>query len=86
MHMGFSQLETFEFIGKTENRAKLFLRKFCWKNGHVFCINCNSHKIYRLKGKKFRCKRCGNTFHDFSNRWIGQCRVPLKKLLSIHPL
>lgn len=81
--MAFSQLETFEFIGKTENRARLFFRRFCWKKGHVFCNVCNSYKIYRLKGKKFRCKRCGNTFHDFSDRWIGQCRIPLKKLLWI---
>lgn len=81
--MVLSQLETFEFIGRTENRARLYLRKFCWKNGHVFCSTCHSYKIYRLKGKKYRCTRCGNTFHDFSHRWIGQVRISCKKLLWI---
>lgn len=81
--MNLSNLETFEFIGRTENRARLFLKKYCWKNSHVFCTTCGSRKIYRLKGKKYRCKRCGFTFHDFSNRWISTIRISFKKLLWI---
>lgn len=76
-------LSTFEFIGKTENRARLFFRKKCWKKGHVFCSGCRSYKIYRLEGKKYRCKRCGNTFHDYSVRWIGKFRIPYKTLLWV---
>lgn len=76
-------LETFEFIGKTENRARLFFRKKCWKKGHVFCSGCHSYRIYRLADKKYRCKRCGNTFHDFSGRWINQVRISFKTLLWV---
>jgi transposase len=76
-------LETFEFIGKTENRARLYFRKKCWKKGHVFCSGCHSYRIYRLAGKKYRCKRCGNTFHDFSGRWISQVRIPFKTILWV---
>lgn len=76
-------LETFEFIGKTEHKARLYFRKFCWKKGHVFCTRCSSYKIYRIRGQKYRCKRCGYTFHDFSNRWINKLRISYKKWLWI---
>jgi len=77
------KLESFEFITKTENRARLFLRKSCWKNGPVFCTRCRSRKIYRITGKRYRCKRCGYTFHDFTNRWINRLRISHKKWLWI---
>lgn len=77
------KLETFEFITKSENRARLFLRKACWKNGPVFCTRCRSRKVYRIIGKRYRCKRCKYTFHDFSNRWISKLRIPYKKWLWI---
>jgi transposase len=76
-------LETFEFIGKTENKARLFYRKYCWKKRHVFCTRCSSYKIYRIIGKRYRCKNCGYTFHDFSNRWINKLRISYKKWLWI---
>jgi transposase len=76
-------LETFEFIGKTENKARLFYRKYCWKKSHVFCTRCYGYKIYRIIGKKYRCKNCGYTFHDFSNRWINKLRISYKKWLWI---
>jgi transposase len=81
--MNHSHLETFEFVGRTENQARLFFKKYCWKNSRIFCIACRSRKIYRLKGKKYRCKRCGYTFHDFSQRWIGKVRISFKRLLWI---
>lgn len=76
-------LETFEFIGKTENKARLFLKKYCWKKSHVFCSRCRSYGIYRIQGKRYRCKRCGYTFHDFTNRWINRLHIPFKKWLWI---
>ena len=76
-------LETFEFIGKTENKARLYFRKFCWKNSHIFCSRCRSSKIYRIIGKRYRCKQCGYTFHDFTNRWINKLRISYKRWLWI---
>lgn len=76
-------LQTFEFIGKSENRARLFLRKLCYKKGRVFCTRCHSRKIYRLLGKRYRCKRCGYTFHDFTGRWINRVRISYKQWLWI---
>lgn len=64
------KLESFEFITKSENRARLFLKKACWKNALIFCTRCNSRKVYRIIGKRYRCKRCRYTFHDFSKRWL----------------
>lgn len=77
------KLETFEFITKSENRSRLFLRKSCWKNGTVFCTRCRSRKIYRIRGKRYRCRRCRYTFHDFSNRWFNRLNISYKKWLWI---
>jgi transposase len=78
------KLESFEFVGKSENRARLFFKKACWKNGRIFCTRCrNRKKIYRIVGKRYRCRRCGYTFHDFSGRWINRLRIPFKKWLWI---
>ena len=76
-------LKSFETLIKTENSARLFLTKLCWKNSHRFCTRCRSRKIYRIVGKRFRCKRCGYTFHDFSGRWINRLRISYKKWLWI---
>lgn len=76
-------IETFEFITKTENKARLFFKKFCWKKCHIFCTRCRSYKIYRIEGKRYRCKQCGYTFHDFTGRWINKLKVSYKKWLWI---
>jgi transposase len=76
-------LKSFEALIKTENSARLFLAKLCWKNSHRFCTRCKSRKLYRIVGKRFRCKRCGYTFHDFSGRWINRLRISYKKWLWI---
>lgn len=76
-------LETFEFITKSENRARLFLRKKCCKNRRVFCTACRSYKIYRIPDKRYRCKRCGFRFHDFTGRWINELKISFKKWLWI---
>lgn len=76
-------LSTFEFIGKTENRARLYFKKYCWKKSHVFCSSCKGHKIYRIIGKRYRCKRCGYTFHDFSGRWLNRVHISYKQWLWI---
>ena len=29
-------VNTFEIVGKTENKARLFFKKYCWRNSLVF--------------------------------------------------
>src|SRR5512135_2800129 len=77
------KLESFEFITQSENRTRLFFKKACWKNGPVFCTRCRSRKVYRLVGRRYRCKRCKYTFHAFSNRWINELNISFKKWLWI---
>ncbi len=72
-------IESLEFITRTENKARLFFKKFCWKKGHIFCTRCGSYNIYRIMNKKYRCKRCKYTFHDFSFRWLNKVRISYKK-------
>ena len=76
-------LNTFEYLCKTENKARLYFKKNCWKNSHVFCTTCRSYKIYRIPDKRYRCKRCGYRFHDFTGRWINRLNISFKKWLWI---
>jgi transposase len=76
-------LNTFEYLCKTENRARLYFKKNCWQNRHVFCTTCRSYKIYRIPDKKYRCKRCGYKFHDFTGRWLNKVKISYKKWLWI---
>ena len=76
-------LNTFEYLCKTENRARLYFKKNCWQNRHVFCTTCRSYKIYRISDKRYRCKRCGYKFHDFTGRWLNKVKISYKKWLWI---
>jgi transposase len=76
-------LNTFESLCKTENKARLYFKKYCWKKRHVFCTTCRSYKIYRIPDKRYRCKRCGYKFHDFSGRWINKLNISFKQWLWI---
>lgn len=71
-------IKGFENVIRSENRARIYFRKHCWKSGHVFCIRCRSYKAYRIAGKRYRCKRCGYTFHDFTGRWIDRLNITYK--------
>ena len=77
------RLTKFNFVEKSENRARLFFVKRCWKNYRRFCIRCRSYQIYGLQGKRYRCKRCGYTFHDLSGRWINKLRISYRKWMWI---
>jgi len=74
-------LKTFENVIKTENSARLYFRKNCWKNGRIFCTRCQSKHAYRIAGKRYRCKDCKYTFHDFSGRWINKLNSSFKTWL-----
>ena len=76
-------LKSFETLVRTENTARLFFKKLCWKNYRRFCIRCRSYEIYQIVGKRLRCKRCKYTFHDFSGRWINCLRISFKQWLWI---
>jgi len=78
-----NRLETIVNISRHEKRARKHFKKFCWKNGHVFCSDCGSYKIYRGSDGRYRCKRCGNRFHDFTNRWLNAVHIPLKTWLWV---
>ncbi len=77
------RIKSFETLVRSENRARLFFVKLCWKNYRRFCIRCRSYKVYRLSGKRYRCGRCRYTFTDFTGRWINNLRISYKKWLWI---
>ena len=76
-------LKSFESLIKTEKTARSYFVKLCWKNYRRFCSRCRSYEIYRIVGKRFRCKRCKYTFHDFSGRWINRLNIRYREWLWI---
>jgi transposase len=54
-----------------------------WRQTRRFCVRCHSAKIYRLADKRYRCARCGYTFHDFTKRWIGELNLTARQWLWI---
>ena len=76
-------IKGFESLVKSENKARLYFARLVWKNGHVFCPRCRSRKVYRLIGKRYRCKSCGYTFHDFTGRWINKLNISYRDWLWV---
>ncbi|RPI76346.1 MAG: IS1595 family transposase [Desulfobacteraceae bacterium] len=76
-------LENFETLINKEKTARAFFVKSCWKNYRRFCVKCGGYKTYRIAGKRYRCKRCQYTFHDFSGRWLNALRITSKQWLWI---
>ncbi|MEM4721943.1 MAG: IS1595 family transposase [Candidatus Methanomethylicaceae archaeon] len=74
-------LKSFESLIKTERSATRYINRSCWKNYRRFCIRCDGRKIYALRHQRYRCKRCGYEFSDWTGRWIGQLRISAKPWL-----
>ena len=51
------------------------MAKRLWKNYRHFCIRCKSYKVYRLSDDRFRCKRCGYTYFEWTGRWLGKLKI-----------
>ncbi len=45
-------LNTFEYLCKTENKARLYFKKYCWENSHVFF----SQRVEATKSIEFLIK------------------------------
>jgi transposase len=76
-------IKAFESLIKNESSACKYLQRLCWKNYRRFCIRCRGYKIYSLSDKRYRCKRCGYTFSDFSRRWINRLRIDKRDWLYL---
>ena len=68
-------IKSFHLIVRKENTARRFLAKRLWKNYRRFCIRCKSYKVYRLSDGRFRCKRCGYTYFEWTGRWLGKLKI-----------
>jgi transposase len=70
-------------LQKRKIKLACFLENSAGKIAIFFCPRCRNYKIYRIIGKRYRCKRCGYTFHDFAGRWLNELKVSCKKWLWI---
>jgi transposase len=76
-------LKSLESLFRSERRSFLHLVNEAWRQNRRFCVRCESSKIYRLADKRYRCGRCGYTFHDFTRRWIGELNLTARQWLWI---
>ena len=76
-------LKSLESLFRSERRSFLHLVNEAWRQNRRFCVRCQSTKIYRLADKRYRCARCGYTFHDFTRRWIGELNLTARQWLWI---
>jgi transposase len=76
-------LKSLESLFRSERRSFLHLVNEAWRQTRRFCVRCQSTKIYRLADKRYRCARCGYTFHDFTRRWIGELNLTARQWLWI---
>ena len=76
-------LKSLESLFRSERRSHLFLVNEAWRQNRRFCVRCRSSKIYRLADRRYRCARCGYTFHDFTRRWVGELNLTARQWLWI---
>lgn len=76
-------LKSLETLFRSERRSFLHLVNEAWRHNRRFCVRCESSKIYRLADKRYRCARCGYTFHDFTRRWIGELNLTARQWLWV---
>lgn len=76
-------LKSLESLFRSEKRSFLHLVNEAWRQNRRFCVRCESSKIYRLADRRYRCARCGYTFHDFTRRWIGELNLTARQWLWI---
>jgi transposase len=76
-------LKSLESLFRSERRSYLRLVNEAWRQNRRFCVRCHSGKIYRLADKRYRCARCGYTFHDFTRRWVGELNLTARQWLWI---
>ena len=74
-------LKSFEALIKTEIAAQRHVLRSCYPGGRRFCPDCGGRKLYAVRRERFRCKRCGAEFGDWTGRWIGQRRITAKDWL-----
>jgi transposase len=77
------ELKSLENLLRSEVRARQFFVQKCWREKRPFCIRCGSQTVYRLADKRYRCARCGYTFHDFTRRWIGELNLTVRQWLWV---
>ncbi|GAB6059173.1 transposase [Desulfonatronum parangueonense] len=73
----------YEKLILSENNARRYLLKFCWKNHQRFCPRCRQRRNYPLTDGRRRCAQCAYTYHDFTGRWINNCDLKCREWLRL---
>jgi transposase len=73
----------FESLIESEEIARQYLARACWKNWIHFCIRCRTRRLYRIRRDRYRCGDCGYEFSDFSGRWINKVKLQAQDWLRL---
>lgn len=73
----------FEYVVRSENRARHFFRRKRWKKGRIFCTACHSYNVVRIPDRRYRCRRCKYRFHDFTGTYLNEIQIPFRSWLWI---
>jgi transposase len=77
------KVDHFEYVVRSENRARHFFRRKRWKNARIFCTACRSYNVVRILNRRYRCRRCKHRFHDFSGTYLNELQIPFRAWLWI---
>lgn len=77
------KLEDLQRLAAKEEAAKKYLLNRRWKNYRRVCQRCRSRSLLRMRTGKYRCRRCGYEFSDFSDTWLGKLRIPFQQWLLL---
>jgi len=61
-----------------DNQAALdHFKSIRWREGE-FCPYCNNEKVYSLKGNRYQCSQCRNTFSILVGTIFENTKLPLR--------
>lgn len=63
-------------------RSYIFFRQFRWPKKR-YCPRCMSKVFWKLKDKRFKCKRCSYKFSDFTGTYLSKLNIPLNEIAHI---
>jgi transposase len=73
----------FESLLDSEEIARQYLARACWKDWIHFCVRCRTRRLYRIRRDRYRCSNCGYEFSDFTGRWINKVKLQAKDWLRL---
>ncbi|MBC7334491.1 MAG: IS1595 family transposase, partial [Actinobacteria bacterium] len=63
-------------------RSYKFFVRLRWPKKR-YCPRCISKVLWKLKEKRYKCKRCRYKFGDFTGTYLGKLKIPINEIAHI---